>query len=96
MTTHPPDQGPALVTGSARLAVAVQRLDHLDGLEVTYRGHRLADGSVAGWAEHEGVVLAITVMPDGGAILMGTYPDVDAARRAARRAGAWRGWAEAG
>jgi hypothetical protein len=96
MTTDLPAGSPALVTGSARLAVAVQRLDHLDGLEVVYRGHRLADGSIAGWAEHEGVILAVTVMPDGGGILMGTYPDLAAAMRAVRRARSWRGWSDDG
>jgi len=70
----------------------VQGLDHLDGLQVTYEGRRLADGSVAAWAEHDGLILAITVMPDGGAVLMGTYRDRDAAVDAVERAAAWRGW----
>jgi hypothetical protein len=96
MTDGPPIDEPSPVTGSARLAVAVQRLDHLDGLEVAYRGYLLADGSIAAWAEHEGVILAVTVMPDGGGILMGTYPDLDAAIRRTQRARAWRGWPQEG
>jgi hypothetical protein len=76
----------SLVMGRCRLAVAVQRLDHLDGLEIDYEGRRLVDGSIMGWAEHDGVVLAVTVMPDGGGILMGTYPDREAAIDAGRLA----------
>jgi hypothetical protein len=82
----------ATVTGSCRLAVAVQGLDGLDGLDVDYEGCRLADGSIAAWAAHEDMVLAVTVMPDGGGVLLGTYPDARAARAAVRRAQAWRGW----
>lgn len=66
--------------------MAVPALDHLDGLRVDYEGHRLADGSIVGWAEHEGVVLALTIMPDGGGMLLGTYADLDDAVGAARRA----------
>jgi hypothetical protein len=94
MPTAPEPIPTAFATGTCRLAVAVQQLDHLDGLEVAYQGYRLADGSISAWAEHDGVVLAVTVMPDGGAILMGTYPDTDAAVRAARRAQMWRRWAQ--
>ena len=94
MSTEPDIAPGATVSGSCRLAVAVQQLDHLDGLEVAYVGYRLADGSIAAWAEHDGVILAVTVMPDGGAILMGTYADMDAAVRAARRVQAWRRWAD--
>jgi hypothetical protein len=68
----------------------VQGLDHLDGLEVDFEGLRMADGSIAAWAEHEGTTLGISVMPDGGAILMATYPDLEAARHAARQARAFR------
>ncbi len=78
------------VRGHCRLAVAVQGLDHLDGLEVDYEGLRIADGSLAAWAEHEGTVLGISVMPDGGCILMATHADLEGARRAARRARAFR------
>lgn len=78
------------VRGHCRLAVAVQGLDHFDGLEVDYEGLRIADGSLAAWAEHEGSVLGISVMPDGGCILMATYADLAEARRAARRARAFR------
>jgi hypothetical protein len=70
--------------------VAVQQLDHLDGLEVEYEGHRLPDGSIVAWAEHEDVVLALLVMPDGGSILLGTYPDLEAAVAAGRRAYDWQ------
>lgn len=80
------DDPAATVRGRCRLAVAVQGLDHLDGLEVDYEGLRIPDGSVVAWVEHEGTVLGISVMPDGGGILMGAYPDVETARRAARRA----------
>jgi hypothetical protein len=78
------------VHGHCRLAVAVQGLDHLDGLEVDYEGLWLADGSIAAWAEHDGTVLGISVMPDGGGILMASYPNLEEARRAARRARAFR------
>lgn len=84
-TSYPPT-----VRGSGRLAVAVQKLDHLDGLEVEYEGQRLPDGSIVAWAEHEDVVLALTIMPDGGAVLLGTHPDRDAAVTAARRAYDWQ------
>jgi hypothetical protein len=92
MSTDPEAGSPASVSGSCRLAVAVQGLDHLDGLQVEYVGRRLADGSIAAWANHDGVTLAITVMPDGGAVLMGTYRDTEAALAAVDRAAAWRGW----
>ena len=88
MASSPPPR--TTVRGHCRLAVAVQGLDHLDGLEVDYEGLRLPDGSIAAWAEHEGTVLGLSVMPDGGAILMGTYPDLEEARRGARRARAFR------
>jgi len=84
------DDPAATVRGRCRLAVAVQGLDHLDGLEVDYEGLRIPDGSVVAWVEHEGTILSISVMPDGGGILMGAYPDVETARRAARRARALR------
>jgi hypothetical protein len=92
MSTEPEAGSTASVTGSCRLAVAVQGLDHLDGLQVEYEGRRLADGSISAWADHEGLTLAVTVMPDGGAVLMGTYRDRDAALEAVERAAAWRGW----